>query len=668
MYIPVVVWGIEPVSGYTLTAELRHAIRSEPSRAVAGSLPGTGPVFPERVGVTGDSRFSPEPGCEPRARNRSSVMASFIATLLILSIVVVTATADISRSVGDLPGTRCHGWEEFRKGAVSVLEGEVGWLSCPLLSHPPTQLVGHNLAWYHTPEGSDLEQPIRLSSRLTEDGETLWLQPAAGADAGRYVCVLGNTSSCIKTAIWLKVLRQDQLVLVTDCPPPAAVAASQEVAPLQEGKLLECPDLEDAAKMADSRPTVTWVFVKPERSQCERYPFWERDREQVGTTLRVNLMKDRYQGLYYCTVRYQRGGTALSFTRTINVTAVYPSTVSKKPSLINPSSEQSFSVRRGSEVRLLCKGVFPFLDSAWDIWWTVDGKTLDELPDPRFSNINSWLKDSYGTRTEESVLVIEDFRAKDLDREYNCSVKNERGFQTRRARLQEEAPLPLLELGCGLGVTLLLLLLLFVTYHVFWLELLLLYRSCFGTDERQTDDKTYDVYISYVRNGEEEEFVLSTLRGVLENELGYSVCIFDRDSLPGGTITDETLGFVARSRRLLVVIGPGYARRGSQTLLELKAGIDTMALGGHLRVILVQYKPVRRQGWVKELRRAQVALTVVRWQGDKSTELTSHFWKRLRVELPVRRVGGGKDMSLLRLQSQTSTTSQTGLISNTRRF
>lgn len=46
--------------------------------------------------------------------------------------------------------------------------------------------------------------------------------------------------------------------------------------------------------------------------------------------------------------------------------------------------------------------------------------------------------------------------------------------------------IPSMELGCGLGVTLVLMLLLFVLYHVFWLELLLLYRSWFGTDERHS--------------------------------------------------------------------------------------------------------------------------------------------------------------------------------------
>lgn len=84
-----------------------------------------------------------------------------------------------------------------------------------------------------------------------------------------------------------------------------------------------------------------------------------------------------------------------------------------------------------------------------------------------------------------------------------------------------------------------------------------------------------------------------------------------------------------------MVVGPGYGRLGSQALLELKAGIDNMALGGNLRVILVQYRRVRRQGWVKELRRARLALTLIRWQGDRSRELTSRFWKQLRLELPV---------------------------------
>uniref|UniRef100_A0A665US24 Interleukin 1 receptor accessory protein n=1 Tax=Echeneis naucrates TaxID=173247 RepID=A0A665US24_ECHNA len=526
----------------------------------------------------------------------------------------------------------CYDWGVSSEGAVSVVEGQAAWLSCPLFSHPSvynytsTQRAGHNLFWYHLPDGHDLEQPITHSLRLSKDRERLWLQPAVAEDRGLYICMLRNKSSCTKIAMHLKVLRLDEAVGLTDCQPPVAVAAYHVVIPFQEWRALDCPDLQDVYRMADNQPSVTWYH------NCYPYPFWNNDREQKGASLQVYIMLDVYQGLYICTVTYQKQGKTLNFTRSINVTAVYSSSLPKEPSILHPTKDQVFTVKQGTEVRLVCRGLFPYLDSPWDIWWTVNGKTLDKLADQRFMKSNRQVKYDFGDRTEESVLVIQDFRLEDMNNEYNCSVRNNKGFETCRAQLEKEVSLPSVELGCGLAVTLVLMLILFVVYHVFWLELLLLYRSWFGTDERHTDDKEYDVYISYARNSEEEQFVLSELRGVLENELGYSVCIFDRDSLPGGTITDETLSFVARSRRLLVVVSPGYASKGSQALLELKAGIDGMALDGHLRVILVQYKPIQRQGWVRELRRARVALVLVRWQGDKSKELTSHFWKRLRVE------------------------------------
>lgn len=184
------------------------------------------------------------------------------------------------------------------------------------------------------------------------------------------------------------------------------------------------------------------------------------------------------------------------------------------------------------------------------------------------------------------------------------------------------------------------------------------------------------MYISYARNTEEEEFVMATLRHVLEAEFGYTVCIFDRDSLPGGSeytnlhekvclmslpfsylslqyrvrvcvaVSEETLQFVSRSRRLLVILSACSAFRDAQALLEVRAGVSAMLRGGSVRLVLVQFKPTRATSdgshkqnthkCVKELRRARIALALVRWEGDKSASLTSHFWKKLRLQLPVR--------------------------------
>ncbi|KAM9318478.1 interleukin-1 receptor accessory protein [Pholidichthys leucotaenia] len=601
-------------------------------------------------------------------------MTSFIASVFLFITLLGGASPAVGQS-SDPTEPSCYDWGESSQRPVSVLDGEAGWLSCPLFSHPSvynytsTQSAGHNLFWYHLPEGQDLEQPITYSSHLSKDRERLWLQPATAADTGLYICMLRNKSSCSKISMRLKVFHRDVAFRSTGCELPVAVAPTLVKIGLQEGKILDCPDLQVATKMSDNTPSVSWYLIDGgDTKVCRKYPFKIPNIQAKGSQLQFHVMQDNYQALYYCVVHYQKRGKALNFTRVLNITAINPSKLDKNPAIQNPMSDQVYTVKLDTEVRLVCRSLFPIIvDHEWyKIWWTVDGKTLDELVDrERFSERKSEVKEYYGDKTVENVLVIHNFQSEDLKREFNCSVRNQIGFSTRRATLEKEVYLPSVELGCGLGVTLVLMLLLFVVYHVFWLELLLLYRSWFGTDERHTDNKEFDVYISYARNSEEEQFVLSTLRSVLENEFGYSVCIFDRDSLPGGIITDETLRFVARSRRLLVVVSPGYASKGSQALLELKAGIDGMALGGDLRVILVQYKPVRRRGWVRELRRARVALALVQWQGDKSRELTSHFWKRLRVELPVRREESSKEVSLRRLQSQNSTNSQTGLISNT---
>ncbi|XP_047195569.1 interleukin-1 receptor accessory protein-like [Hippoglossus stenolepis] len=90
-------------------------------------------------------------------------MSSFISTLVFLCS-VAAATQSSHLTVSE---SMCYDWGESSDGTVSVLEGEAGWLSCPLFSHPSvynytsTQSAGHNLFWYRLPEGHDLEQPIR---------------------------------------------------------------------------------------------------------------------------------------------------------------------------------------------------------------------------------------------------------------------------------------------------------------------------------------------------------------------------------------------------------------------------------------------------------------------------------------------------------------------------
>lgn len=83
------------------------------------------------------------------------------------------------------------------------------------------------------------------------------------------------------------------------------------------------------------------------------------------------------------------------------------------------------------------------------------------------------------------------------------------------------------------------------------------------------------------------------------------------------------------------MLSPNYVLQGTQALLEFKAGLENMASQGTIKVILVQYKPVKKSK-VKELRQAKAVLTVIKWKGEKSRYPSGRFWKELLVKLPVK--------------------------------
>ncbi|CAI9604838.1 unnamed protein product [Staurois parvus] len=318
-----------------------------------------------------------------------------------------------------------------------------------------------------------------------------------------------------------------------------------------------------------------------------------------------------FQGNYTCIVTYEDTGRIYNLTRTICIKAVASSLDAKPPVMRSPNDIVSYQFAVGEDMQLTCEVYFSYVqNSSNEIWWTINGKRKEDITDPRVNVTERSELDEMnpGAKTITKKLYIKNISPDELKHNYTCSAKNHLGSISRQALIKEKVGTPryITELACGLGATLFLVICFIVVYHVYWLELVLFYRAHFGTDETIGDGKEYDVYVSYARNAEEEEFVLVTLRGILENEFGYKLCIFDRDSLPGGIITDETLSFIKKSRRLLVVISPSYVHQGTQALLELKAGLENMASQGNIRLVLVQYKAIKNKKKVKEFKTSSI--------------------------------------------------------------
>ncbi|XP_028650850.2 interleukin-1 receptor accessory protein [Erpetoichthys calabaricus] len=527
----------------------------------------------------------------------------------------------------------CYDWGVYDAKSLQIYDGELGKLTCPLFSEArynySTSLAsGLSLLWYWIRQGQDLEEPIdfRLpDNRILKERDVVWFQPSTVNDSGLYICMLRNSTFCQRVAVPLSVLQKDPSSCVS-----SKMKHNKMMIPLETKGDLHCPDIEGYYPPS-LQPSIRWY------KDCQPLKDKSFEKEVIGDRIVIYIMRKDYAGNYTCIVNYTLHNRSHVLTRTTTVRVVgMPS--KRKPVIHHPNKDQEVvKVSLGDTAELLCHVYFPFLmNSPTEAWWTVDGKKLEPFTTERYQLSSSFESTELDDRTIKILLKIMHFTEEDLKHNYVCFSKNNEGEVSSQAFLKLRVTYTM-ELACGLGITLFIVVSLVIVYHVYWLELVLLYRANFGTDEANTDGKEYDVYISYARNAEEEEFVLLTLRAVLENEFGYKVCIFDRDSLPGGTITDETLNFIKKSRRIIVLLSPNYLLQGTQELLELKAGISNMALTGSIRVVLVQYKAVKNTSAVKELKRACSALTVIKWRGEKASDLNCKFWKQIHVALPVKR-------------------------------
>uniref|UniRef100_A0A8B9FIL0 Interleukin 1 receptor accessory protein n=1 Tax=Amazona collaria TaxID=241587 RepID=A0A8B9FIL0_9PSIT len=542
---------------------------------------------------------------------------------------------------------RCDDWGVDTMKQIQIYEGEPAKIKCPLFetflkyNYSTAHSAGLTLIWYRIAQDRDLEEPINFrlpDSHISKEKDTLWFWPALLNDTGNYTCMLRNTTYCSKVAFPLEVVPKDQHSCVSH-----SIKPFEETFYLEHTNEIICPDI-DGFYPASVTPTVKWYL------NCNLVDhFYERYPQ--GPRLVIGVVRSVYRGNYTCIVTFKDHGRTYNLTRVINMKVVGSPNKALPPQFISPNEKVVYELEAGDDLVLSCEVFFTFLkESRTEVWWTIDEKNTGDITDPKIKVTQSEITRDFEDKTIIRTLTVAKATPEDLKRNYTCYARNAKGEDRSQAivRMKAVAPKYTVELACGLGATILLIVVLIVIYHVYWLEMVLFYRAHFGTDETILDGKEYDVYVSYARNAEEEEFVLLTLRGVLENEFGYKLCIFDRDSLPGGIVTDETLSFIQKSRRLLVVLSPNYVLQGTQALLELKAGLENMASKGNIKVILVQYKAIKKST-VKELKKAMAALTVIKWKGEKSKFPKGRFWNQLWVEMPVEKLR--RSLSLDRLIS-----------------
>uniref|UniRef100_A0AAQ4PD98 Interleukin 1 receptor accessory protein-like 2 n=1 Tax=Gasterosteus aculeatus aculeatus TaxID=481459 RepID=A0AAQ4PD98_GASAC len=487
------------------------------------------------------------------------------------------------------------------------------------------------LIWYKNK--GDAEEPIIFSGhRLSKEDDSIWFRSAEMEDNGFYTCVLRNSTYCMKVSMSMIVEERDEGKCFS------SKIRHLEKAEITHSKMITCPDIEDYLAPY-KQPQMTWY------KECERVE-WRSSITVNTTNIWIPEVEEGDGGNYTCELQY--GSRQVRRTTQLKVTALQ---TTQPPKVLFPPERQdtAIEITPGMPLSLDCKAFFGYSGENRRpiIYWMKGEKFVEELAGHIKESEVRILREYLGEKEVQLSLTFDAVDEADLAN-YTCYVENHIGRRSGSAILQKK-DMYRLELAGGLGVILLLLGILTALYKCYNLEIMLCYRRHFGSDETEDDNKEYDAYLSYTKvepdclgrsSSDEETLALEILPDVLEKHYGFKLFLPDRDLIPSSTYIEDLARSVEQSRRLIIVLTPEFVAKRGWSIFQIETRLHSMLVTGGIKVIMVEcadLKNVINYQEVEALKHTIKVLSIIKWRGPKSNELSSKFWKQVVYEMPAKR-------------------------------
>uniref|UniRef100_A0A3B3CHU0 Interleukin 1 receptor accessory protein-like 2 n=1 Tax=Oryzias melastigma TaxID=30732 RepID=A0A3B3CHU0_ORYME len=468
------------------------------------------------------------------------------------------------------------------------------------------------LIWYKNK--GDAEEPIIFSGhRLSKEDDSIWFRSAELEDSGYYTCVLRNSTYCMKVSMSMTVEESDDGKCFSN------KIRHLEKAEVTHPKMINCPDIEDYLAPY-KQPQMTWY------KECERVEW--RSSITVNTThIWIPEIEEGDGGNYTCELQY--GSRLVRRTTELKVTALQ---TTQPPKVLFPPEKQDtvIEITPGMPLSLDCRAFFGYSGENRRpiIYWMKGEKFVEELAGHIKESEFRILREHLGEKEVQLSLTFDAVEEADLAN-YTCYVENHIGRRSGSAILQKK-DMYRLELAGGLGVILLLLGVLTALYKCYNLEIMLCYRRHFGSDETEDGESSSD----------EETFALEILPDVLEKHYGYKLFIPDRDLIPSSTYIEDLARSVEQSRRLIIVLTPEFVAKRGWSIFQIETRLHSMLVTGEIKVIMIECADLRNvinYQEVEALKHTIKVLSIIKWKGPKSNELSSKFWKQVVYEMPAKR-------------------------------
>lgn len=501
---------------------------------------------------------------------------------------------------------------------ITAIEGEPFYLKyCS--SSPEHERKTTTIKWYKNESHGPVDLSLRSSPRILLRDYVLEFWPVELRDSGSYFFQMGNDTHDWK----LNVIPRTKHSCFTE------KRVTSKVVEVKKSLQIACEH-----NYYQQLVNRTVLYKNCEKIENNKNPF-----------LKNAEYKD--QGYYTCVFFLRHNGKLFNVTKTFNITIVGDHS-KIIPALLGPKIDE-VKVELGKDIQLNCSALLNEKDI---IYWHTPGNNKSD-PNVHEGNMTR-IRTSEGKWLASRILRIKNISTRNLNSSYNCTAANEGSTSTKSFLLllkEDTVDIPghVFTRGMIVAVVISVMVVCLVTVGVIYrVDLVLFYRHFMGRDETLTDGKTYDAFVSYLKecqpeHGEEHAFAVETLPRVLEKHFGYKLCIFERDVVPGGAVVDEIHSLIEKSRRLIIVLSKSYM--SSEVRYELESGLHEALVERKIKIILIEFTPVGDFSFLPQSLKLLKSHRVLKWKADKSLSYNSRFWKNLLYLMPAKAVKPCRDES-----------------------
>ncbi|XP_043952344.1 interleukin-1 receptor-like 1 isoform X2 [Gambusia affinis] len=500
----------------------------------------------------------------------------------------------------------------LRPKTIYTRAGEMVVLRCPQKTYPNTNILwtnqtrqGMNLTSILSTQSADLSQMDVLLH-----GHNLVILRASLSHQGNYSCSVRNASR----RFWFSLIvyepqsreYEERNRYSTTCY-------------TQESCTLYCP----AANIpAHDTPDITGRGIT-----------WHKEGETVSTPNDFPSAVERDGGIYKCIRSFLYDGQI--YNMSFSVMLEVQKSKYGKSEIISPQQNDVFHIDLGSTLVIDCKAV---AYSDYDVvFWLSEGSFVDTDESlPVFYNYSSTKYIDEVNMT--ASLVFKDVSEEDLLKKYTCKLESDHQQSSFITVSLAERPQPshVMLTVCSVCVVVSMVVIV-VVYVKFKIDVTLFLRDKVGFKDCRSstsDEKSYDAFLmcyKSVTDGGLNEEDRKCLASTLEDEFGYSICLYDRDVLPGQAVADAVLDCIEQSRAVVLVPSFPDPEPGSAVL----SAIHTSLVERKTRLIFINTEQAEAStsgSFPEALQLLSKAGNSVTWKGRPPS---TSFWKQLRYHLPA---------------------------------